>query len=284
MRFVITPAFTYLVLLCGCDENPTAAEAMTDREASGTDSGQAPVVESSGGISSGGHNIRYSFQDRFDKELLPEGYELEAMRSFIQKNIDGLSKDKAYNFQRKVLIAAREHNFEGCLDVMSEDIDSFDQELNVGGELFSWAASKGDQTVEAYLAKIEDRSTNPDAYRYYSRNFIAGAMSAERDRIDDLVAYTLKLDDHEKLSHFCEVIASSFQGPVILPDSSEVVWSTETPSESPMENSDVLITLLEERGRNLERHALESMINRAFVAGVVRDKTEALRSYSKQAD
>lgn len=274
-----------------CDDSPRAPNAPKDApggEISETNPLAAPEAESSGGISSVA-NAGASDRERFDKKLLAGGYELESMRAFIKKNSEGLSVDETYSFHRKFLAAARGHNFEGCLDIVSGEIDSFDQELTAGGDLFFWAGEKGDQTVDAYLSKIKERSTNPDALRHYSKRFISGVMISGRDRIDDLVAYTLKSEDPVRLNHFCDQIASSFRGSIAIPDAEtspgEIAWSDgEIPSESPMKNSDILIKLLEERGRDLDQPSLRKLVDRAVVAGVVSDKAEALKEYSEQVD
>lgn len=214
---------------------------------------------------------RESFQRRCDNELLAGGYAVEEMRAFIAKNGEGLSVEEMESFRSRVLDMAREHNFVGCLKIVREDFESYDRQLNAGGSLFQWAGYESDQDLDGYFAMIDEESTNADIFRHYSRQLISGVMSSNRERIDELVAHTLNLEDTEKLGYFANEIGLTFLGNKKIAD-------------SPMENSDILITLLEERGADLDKLNLHQMIDWAHLAGVISVKEAAFEKYSNGSE
>ncbi|MEN8679926.1 MAG: hypothetical protein ABF391_07715 [Akkermansiaceae bacterium] len=215
---------------------------------------------------------RDSFQRRCDEALLAGGYAVEEMRAFIEKNREGLSVEEMESFRSRVLEMAKERNFVGCLKIVREDFESYDGQLNAGGSLFQWAGYESDQDLDVYFTMIDEESTNADIFRYYSRQLIRGIMSSNRERIDELVAHTLNLEDAEKLNYFANEIGLSFYR------------GQEKIADSPVENSDILITLLEERGADLDKFNLRQVIQWAHLAGAISVQDDAIEKYSNGSE
>ena len=266
-----------LLFLTSCKESPEVS-----RDVSG-DRREVVPVEESADVPLPKVKKRDSFQRRCDDALLAGGYAAGEMRALIEKNGEGLSVEEMESFRSRVLEMAKERNFVGCLKIVREDFESYDGQLNAGGSLFLWAGHKSDQDLDGYLTMINEESTNADIFRYYSKNLISGTMSSNRERIDELVAHTLNLEDAEKLNYFADEIASSFRGKTVTTRTDEetgVSWGHEKIADSPMENSDILITLLEERGADLDKSILRQVIQRAHVAGVISVEEDAIEKYS----